>query len=88
MVVGFSGIVTRRPLVLQLHKLEQGMQQDYAEFLHLEKKRFTDFGMLLVVQILLWMELLIIIFFHELVFSVDHVCWLNIFLLLIPYCHQ
>ncbi|XP_062028182.1 phragmoplastin DRP1E-like [Rosa rugosa] len=38
-----SGIVTRRPLVLQLHKLEQGMQ-DYAEFLHLDKKRFTDFA--------------------------------------------
>ncbi|KAL6181165.1 hypothetical protein ACLB2K_047820 [Fragaria x ananassa] len=36
------GIVTRRPLVLQLHKLESGVQE-YAEFLHLEKKRFTDF---------------------------------------------
>ncbi|CAJ1943165.1 unnamed protein product [Sphenostylis stenocarpa] len=39
-----SGIVTRRPLVLQLHKIEQG-RQDYAEFLHLPKKRFTDFSM-------------------------------------------
>ncbi|KAL6175930.1 hypothetical protein ACLB2K_052568 [Fragaria x ananassa] len=38
-----SGIVTRRPLVLQLHKLESGVQE-YAEFLHLEKKRFTDFA--------------------------------------------
>ncbi|XP_028954356.1 phragmoplastin DRP1E-like, partial [Malus sylvestris] len=38
-----SGMVTRRPLVLQLHKTEQGMQE-YAEFLHLEKKRFTDFS--------------------------------------------
>ncbi|KAB2632308.1 dynamin-related protein 1E-like [Pyrus ussuriensis x Pyrus communis] len=38
-----SGIVTRRPLVLQLHKTEEGMQE-YAEFLHLEKKRFTDFS--------------------------------------------
>ncbi|XP_050379084.1 phragmoplastin DRP1E-like [Argentina anserina] len=38
-----SGIVTRRPLVLQLHKLEQGMEE-YAEFLHLEKKRFTNFA--------------------------------------------
>lgn len=37
-----SGIVTRRPLVLQLHKIEEGLQ-DYAEFLHLPKKRFTDF---------------------------------------------
>ncbi|XP_059442425.1 phragmoplastin DRP1E-like isoform X2 [Corylus avellana] len=39
-----SGIVTRRPLVLQLQKTEQG-PQDYAEFLHLPKKRFTDFSM-------------------------------------------
>lgn len=40
-----SGIVTRRPLVLQLHKTEQGMQE-YAEFLHIEKKRFTDFSVI------------------------------------------
>ncbi|KAF5729672.1 DYNAMIN-like 1E isoform 1 [Tripterygium wilfordii] len=39
-----SGIVTRRPLVLQLHKTEQG-QPDYAEFLHLPKKTFTDFSL-------------------------------------------
>lgn len=38
------GIVTRRPLVLQLHKIEEGLQ-DHAEFLHLPKKRFTDFCM-------------------------------------------
>ncbi|XP_038991130.1 dynamin-related protein 5A-like [Hibiscus syriacus] len=38
-----SGIVTRRPLVLQLHKSEEG-SREYAEFLHLERKRFTDFG--------------------------------------------
>ncbi|XP_058724431.1 phragmoplastin DRP1C-like [Vicia villosa] len=37
-----SGIVTRRPLVLQLHKTEDG-QQDYAEFLHAPRKRYTDF---------------------------------------------
>ncbi|CAN1300108.1 Dynamin-related protein 5A [Linum perenne] len=41
-----SGIVTRRPLVLQLHKLDEG-SREYAEFLHLPKKRFTDFGKLL-----------------------------------------
>ncbi|OAY71357.1 Dynamin-related protein 1E [Ananas comosus] len=35
-----SGIVTRRPLVLQLHKTDEG-QQEYAEFLHLPKRRFT-----------------------------------------------
>ncbi|GMN30787.1 hypothetical protein TIFTF001_002959 [Ficus carica] len=39
-----SGIVTRRPLVLQLHKTEQGLEE-YAEFLHLPKKKFTDFAM-------------------------------------------
>lgn len=37
-----SGIVTRRPLVLQLHKLDDG--PEYAEFLHLTKRRFTDFA--------------------------------------------
>ncbi|XWS49622.1 hypothetical protein CRYUN_Cryun12cG0018900 [Craigia yunnanensis] len=39
-----SGIVTRRPLVLQLHKTEQGVQE-YGEFLHLPKKKFSDFSM-------------------------------------------
>ncbi|KAJ8625984.1 hypothetical protein MRB53_019291 [Persea americana] len=39
-----SGIVTRRPLVLQLHKTEGG-QTEFAEFLHLSKRRFTDFAM-------------------------------------------
>ncbi|KAF3777972.1 Dynamin-related protein 1E [Nymphaea thermarum] len=38
-----SGIVTRRPLVLQLHKTEEG-QSEYAEFLHLPKRRITDFS--------------------------------------------
>ncbi|CAK9196145.1 unnamed protein product [Sphagnum troendelagicum] len=37
-----SGIVTRRPLVLQLHKIDEKVE--YAEFLHMPKKRFTDFG--------------------------------------------
>ncbi|KAK4264052.1 hypothetical protein QN277_029393 [Acacia crassicarpa] len=37
-----SGIVTRRPLVLQLHKTEGGAE--YAEFLHAPRKRFTDFA--------------------------------------------
>ncbi|KAF8412826.1 hypothetical protein HHK36_000797 [Tetracentron sinense] len=39
-----SGIVTRRPLVLQLHKTDEG-QPEYAEFLHLQKRKFSDFGM-------------------------------------------
>ncbi|KAG2701556.1 hypothetical protein I3760_06G051200 [Carya illinoinensis] len=38
-----SGIVTRRPLVLQLHKTDKG-QSEYAEFLHAPKKRLTDFA--------------------------------------------
>lgn len=38
-----SGIVTRRPLVLQLHKTDRG-QTDYAEFLHAPKRKLTDFA--------------------------------------------
>ncbi|KAJ1429485.1 P-loop containing nucleoside triphosphate hydrolase [Sesbania bispinosa] len=38
-----SGIVTRRPLVLQLHKIEDGARE-YAEFMHLPRKKFTDFA--------------------------------------------
>ncbi|XAR63309.1 hypothetical protein NMG60_11023202 [Bertholletia excelsa] len=38
-----SGIVTRRPLVLQLYKIEDG--QEYAEFSHLPRRKFTDFSM-------------------------------------------
>ncbi|XP_020576399.1 dynamin-related protein 5A [Phalaenopsis equestris] len=38
-----SGIVTRRPLVLQLHRIDEG--REYAEFLHLPRKKFTDFGL-------------------------------------------
>ena len=34
--------MTRRPLVLQLHKTEEG--KEYGEFLHLPKKKFYDFG--------------------------------------------
>lgn len=37
-----SGIVTRRPLVLQLHKIDEG--REYAEFMHLPRKRLTDFA--------------------------------------------
>jgi hypothetical protein len=36
------GIVTRRPLVLQLHRIDG--DREYAEFMHLPRKRFTDFG--------------------------------------------
>jgi hypothetical protein len=41
-----AGIVTRRPLVLQLHKTDD--RSEYAEFLHMPKKRFTDFGKLMI----------------------------------------
>ncbi|NP_001151777.1 dynamin-related protein 1A [Zea mays] len=37
-----SGIVTRRPLVLQLHRIDG--DREYAEFIHLPRKRFTDFA--------------------------------------------
>jgi len=39
----YTGIVTRRPLVLQLHQTDSG-SQEYAEFLHKPKTRFSDFG--------------------------------------------
>jgi dynamin 1-like protein len=43
-----SGVVTRRPLVLQLVTLasseEQEPPQEYAEFLHIPNKRFYDFS--------------------------------------------
>ncbi|KAK6119346.1 hypothetical protein DH2020_046915 [Rehmannia glutinosa] len=39
-----SGIVTRRPLVLQLQQIEEG-QQEYAEFGHLPQRHFTDFSL-------------------------------------------
>uniref|UniRef100_A0A2N9HBF4 Dynamin-type G domain-containing protein n=1 Tax=Fagus sylvatica TaxID=28930 RepID=A0A2N9HBF4_FAGSY len=42
-----SGIVTRRPLVLQLHKTDGG-QSEYAEFLHAPRKRLSDFGLILI----------------------------------------
>ncbi|KAL8201007.1 hypothetical protein R6Q57_012346 [Mikania cordata] len=36
-----SGIVTRRPLVLQLHKIDKS--KEYAEFLHRPSEKFYDF---------------------------------------------
>ncbi|KAI7899124.1 Dynamin central region-domain-containing protein [Cokeromyces recurvatus] len=38
-----SGIVTRRPLVLQLVTLPSSQQQEYGEFLHVKEKKFFDF---------------------------------------------
>ncbi|PSS03940.1 Dynamin-related protein like [Actinidia chinensis var. chinensis] len=37
-----SGIVTRRPLVLQLHRIDDG--REYAEFMHQPRKKYTDFA--------------------------------------------
>ncbi|KAH9625232.1 hypothetical protein KSS87_004513 [Heliosperma pusillum] len=37
-----SGIVTRRPLVLQLHRVDEN--REWAEFMHLPRKRITDFA--------------------------------------------
>ncbi|XP_030963742.1 dynamin-related protein 1E-like [Quercus lobata] len=39
-----SGIVKRQPLVLQLHKTDDGMQE-YAEFLHIPRRKFSDFAL-------------------------------------------
>nr|XP_027083988.1 dynamin-related protein 1E-like isoform X2 [Coffea arabica] len=39
-----SGIVTRRPLILQLYKIDPG-KEDYAQFLHTGDKKFIDFSM-------------------------------------------
>ncbi|KAL0140014.1 Dynamin central region-domain-containing protein [Mucor lusitanicus] len=39
-----SGIVTRRPLVLQLVTIRNGEQDDYAEFLHLPNQKIYDFN--------------------------------------------
>ncbi|PRQ41071.1 putative Dynamin superfamily, P-loop containing nucleoside triphosphate hydrolase [Rosa chinensis] len=38
-----SGIVVRRPLVLQLHRIVD-RRSEYAEFLHAPRKKFTDFA--------------------------------------------
>ncbi|CAD6237414.1 unnamed protein product [Miscanthus lutarioriparius] len=38
-----SGIITRRPLVLQLHRIDGA--GEYAEFMHLKNKKFTDFAL-------------------------------------------
>ncbi|MGV7354953.1 dynamin family protein, partial [Mycobacterium kansasii] len=34
--------MTRRPLVLQLHRVEEN--REWAEFMHLPRKKFTDFA--------------------------------------------
>ncbi|XP_027181500.1 dynamin-related protein 1E-like isoform X1 [Coffea eugenioides] len=39
-----SGIVTRRPLILQLYKIDPG-KENYAQFLHTGDKKFIDFSM-------------------------------------------
>eukprot|EP00118_Oscarella_pearsei_P005729 m.26335 g.26335 ORF g.26335 m.26335 type:complete len:695 (+) comp29242_c0_seq3:103-2187(+) len=39
-----SGIVTRRPLILQLVHTEE--EEEYGRFLHLDNERFTDFRMI------------------------------------------
>lgn len=39
-----SGIVTRRPLVLQLVTLHQPDALEYGEFLHIKDKKFYDFS--------------------------------------------
>lgn len=42
-----TGIVTRRPLVLQLVRLEDPNAQEYGEFLHNNRQKMTNFGRVL-----------------------------------------
>ena len=39
-----TGIVTKRPLVLQLVHLDDPSAPDYGEFLHTGPRKWTDFG--------------------------------------------
>ncbi len=39
-----SGIVTRRPLILQLHQVEQ--EEEWGEFGHIPNRKFTDFSLI------------------------------------------
>jgi dynamin 1-like protein len=39
-----TGIVTKRPLVLQLVKLEDPKAEEYGEFAHAGNKRWTGFS--------------------------------------------
>lgn len=39
-----TGIVTKRPLVLQLVHTEDPDQPDYGEFLHTGSRKWMDFG--------------------------------------------
>ncbi|KAI7739970.1 hypothetical protein M8C21_001027, partial [Ambrosia artemisiifolia] len=61
-------IVTRRPLVLQLHKT-QGSQEEYAESGHMPRRRFTDFSLVdtMVAKTRAWEE------DHQLTFMYDGV---------------
>ncbi|KAJ8444708.1 hypothetical protein Cgig2_030382 [Carnegiea gigantea] len=45
-----SGIVTRRPLVLQLHRVDEN--REWAEFMHLPRRRIADFGMKFIFDLL------------------------------------
>ena len=39
-----TGIVTRRPLLLQLVRLDDPNAQEYGEFLHNNRQKMTNFG--------------------------------------------
>lgn len=52
--MAISGIVTRRPLVLQLHKTDGG--EEYAEFGHIPRRRYTDFCMSNIIYVLHMIE--------------------------------
>ncbi len=42
-----TGIVTRRPLLLQLVRLDDPNAQEYGEFLHNNRQKMTNFGRVL-----------------------------------------
>lgn len=65
------GIVTRRPLVLQLHRIDEA--REYAEFMHLPRKRFTDFGVCFLLD-------------HQLVPKVKSI-WHILLVALTPFIH-
>lgn len=45
-----TGIVTKRPLVLQLVNLPDPAAREYGEFLHMNREKLYDFGKLTAEQ--------------------------------------
>ena len=45
-----TGIVTKRPLVLQLVKMDDPQAQEYGEFAHSGNKKWTNFGKIYILH--------------------------------------